>query len=282
VYVLLLAGLLLAHPAHADRAVARKRVEEGRALAAAGDRAGALSRFEDALAADADYLPAYDAATELWIARGEVERVVDVLSRVTLRHPDYLNGWYALGFAYRKLGRPKLAIACYDAYLGYRSEDPDPYFGVAMAALDLGDRARAVTALRRYLALERRPSRAEYVERARAELVRMGEDVGRPADADRPGDPFAVARELLGDGRAGSAIRLLAGMEAAGEIERLRLIALSHLAAGDRTRAGRTAALALARAPHDPSLLALLADLARAAADSARAAYFDALATARR
>jgi tetratricopeptide (TPR) repeat protein len=283
--VAVLVPLLVATPARADRAVARARVEEARARLAAGDRATALSRLEEAIAHDPDYLPAYDAAIQLWLAGGAYPRMVARLSWVTLRHPDYLAGWYALGYAYRKLGKADLAIACYETYIAARADDPDPHFGLAMAALDRNEGDRAIEALVRYLALERRPDHAEYVARARAELVRLGVEVGAHEELGAAADGVAPARGLLAEGRAGSAIAALQGVGptggAPGRAERQRLIAAAELVRGDLPAARQAAALALAEGPVGADLYRLLAELARQDGAAARAAYFDDLAATR-
>lgn len=179
--VLIAAALAIAAagPARADRATARALVEEGQRLVAAGAGEAALGRFERAMAEDADYLPAYDAAIPLWLAAGQMQPLIDRLAQVTLRHPRYAAGWYALAAAYRRTERHALAVLCYQTYLELRPGEPDPYFGVAMSHIALGDRTRAVRALERYLALERRAERSEFTDRARLELARLrGDEAG--------------------------------------------------------------------------------------------------------
>ncbi len=173
----ILACLTIAVPAaHADRAMARALVEEGERLVAAGQNDAALGRFERAMAEDADYLPAYDAAIRWWLQGGKLDTLIDRLAQVTLRHPRYAAGWYALAVAYRRTERHALAVLCYETYLELRPGDPDPYFGAAMSHLALGDRERATRAFQRYLELERRTERAEFIERAHLELRRMRDE----------------------------------------------------------------------------------------------------------
>ncbi len=161
--------------ARADRATARALVEEGQRLLAAGATDAGLNRFERAMSEDPDYLPAYDAATGLWLNAGQFDVLIDRLAQVTLRHPRYAAGWYALAVAYRRSERHGLAILCYQTYLELRPGDPDPYFGAAMSHIALGDRGRAAAALERYLELERRADRSEFTDRARVELARLRE-----------------------------------------------------------------------------------------------------------
>jgi predicted Zn-dependent protease len=271
---------LLPAVAHADRATARARYEAGRELAAAGDASGALERYQQALVEDPDYLPAVDAAAEAWVAAGDLERVVAALTRVTARHPSHASAWYSLAYAYRRSGKPALAIDCYQIYAGLRVGDPDPHFGIAMAALDLGDHAQAIAALRRYLRLEHRPERADFVARARAELSRLGVDPAEPAAGDSP--PATTSEQvaaLLASGRVSSAAALL---DRAGDdvspAERWRLRADIYAACGQPRRARQAASLALALGGLDPVLATSFARQARAAGHAAAAAYFEALA----
>jgi tetratricopeptide (TPR) repeat protein len=162
-----------AGPARADRAMARALVEEGERQSAAGRGSVALERYEQAMAEDPDYLPAYEVATALWLAAGRFNDAIVHLGQVSLRHPSYPFAWYALAFAYRRTGRPELAVECYEAYLGMRPDEPDPYYGLAMAELELDHGTAATAALERYLALENRAERSDFVAQARLELARL-------------------------------------------------------------------------------------------------------------
>ena len=174
----ILADAALAPAAHADRALARALTEEGQRLGAADQPQAALARYRQALAEDPDYLPASDRATALWLDAGEFGAVIRQLSSVTLRHPGHAPAWYALAYAYRKTGRFDLAVLCYETYLALQPDEPDPYYGLAMAELALGDGAAARVALERYVALEKRPGREPFVAHARAELVRLAPPPG--------------------------------------------------------------------------------------------------------
>lgn len=182
--ILLAAVVAVPRTAGADRAVARALVEEGHRLMDAGASDKALNRFERAMAEDADYLPAYDAAIGLWLQGGRLAILIERLAQVTLRHPRYAAGWYALGVAYRRSERHSLAILCYETYLELRPGDPDPHFGAAMSHIALGDRVRATASLERYLELERRAERAEFIDRARLELARLREEELAAAPAE--------------------------------------------------------------------------------------------------
>lgn len=186
--------------AAADRAEARALVEEGGRLLSSGAPDAARKRFERAIEADPDYLPAYDAVTEIWLAAERFDLVIGRLARVTLRQPRHAPAWYALAFAYRRTGRHDLAALCYAAYIELRPAEPDPYFGLAMASLELGQHGEARAALERYLLLERRDERSDFADRARFELARLR--------GDRPSTTLAqrIASRLRELARAGRAL----------------------------------------------------------------------------
>jgi tetratricopeptide (TPR) repeat protein len=144
----------------------------------------------------------------LWVARGDFARVTAHLEQVTLRHPRYAFGWYSLAYAYRRLDRPGTAVAAYEAYIDLRPGDAEPYFGLGAAHTEAGNPAAAVAAYRRYVELERDPDRARYVERAGAEIRRLG---GEPPEAVAPSPSPSIvwlqqARAAAARGRLARAV----------------------------------------------------------------------------
>jgi len=74
--------------------------QAGLAAVAAGDDAGALDRFESALAADPDDLRAADQYRKAVIRTGEYDRGIAFFERLTADHPDSANAWLNYGYAY--------------------------------------------------------------------------------------------------------------------------------------------------------------------------------------
>lgn len=74
--------------------------QAGLAAVAAGDDAGALDRFEAALAADPDDLRAADQYRKAVIRTGEYDRGIAFFERLTADHPDSANAWLNYGYAY--------------------------------------------------------------------------------------------------------------------------------------------------------------------------------------
>lgn len=163
----------LGAPAHANPARARHLLDQARALLDAGDDARALAKLEEAIAQNVDLLPAYAEAIPLWVSAGQLGVLRRRLERVTARHPEFAQAWYALGYAYRKAGRADLAVLAYQSYVSLRPGEAAPLFGLAMAYKAVGDSDRAEDAFRRYVARERDSMRAEFVDQARRELWQL-------------------------------------------------------------------------------------------------------------
>ena len=152
------------------RATARSLTEEAGAHHARGHSDRALRLCERAIAADPDYLPAYELATPLWLAQRDYSSVMRHFERLTLRYPDYAFGWYTLAFAYRLAGRAANAIAAYEFYIEIRPDEAAPYFGLAMAYKSAERPREAVGAFQRYIELERDPRRQDFVDQAHREI----------------------------------------------------------------------------------------------------------------
>lgn len=172
VSVVVLALVAVSGLARAD-AEGRRLLDEGDALAAHGDRAGALAKYEDAIRADPDVLAGYERATPLWIASDALDAATRFLERGAARHPEWPSVWYSLAYVYRRQHRRAAALAAYDEYVRLRPDDPAPYYGIAVLAEDAGDAAGAVTAYRRYRALERDPGRADFRRQAQRAIARL-------------------------------------------------------------------------------------------------------------
>lgn len=169
--------LLQSDISHADRADARALVESGLKLENAGSPQQALSRYERGIKSDPGYLPSYQHAIPLWFRLNRLKTAEGMLEGLTLRCDNCVFAWYALGAVYRKQQRFDLAIMVYEIYLGKRPDDPDAYFGLAMALGRAGQHVRAAVALQEYLELEKRPDRAAYRRQAIRLLAQMQEGV---------------------------------------------------------------------------------------------------------
>lgn len=160
--------------AYADRAFARYLLEEGARLEKSGNADAALDQYEKAIAADPDYLPAYEAAAPHWLRKGATSEIIRQFERITLRKPEYAFGWYTLAYAYRLSGRLDHAVMAYESCIQLRPREAEPYFGLAMVHKRAGRSAEAIAAFRMYITLERDSAKAEYVAQAKQEITALG------------------------------------------------------------------------------------------------------------
>ncbi len=167
---LVLAVVLAAAPAHADEV--GTLVTEADVRAAAGDNRGALERYEKALAIDPDRLEIYGKAVPLWIAEEAWADAAAWLEKATLRDPAYADGWYALGYVYRRTGKIAAAVLAYREFVALRPDDAAGRWGLAVSE-ELADEPGAAASYRRYRALERDPDRAAYRVKAREAIERL-------------------------------------------------------------------------------------------------------------
>ncbi|HEY2901839.1 MAG TPA: tetratricopeptide repeat protein [Polyangia bacterium] len=134
----------------------------------------AITRFQQAIAADPNLMPARAALGELLLKIRRDDQAVAVFQAAVRQNPGYALAWYNLGFTLRELGRWPAAIDAYQAYIKLRPTDPDPYYGLGRALQRLGRGDEARIAFQTYLSLEKRPSEEKWVKQAQAALIELG------------------------------------------------------------------------------------------------------------
>ena len=97
--------LLATGTAHATPEQARTLKAQGDGLAQRGMAAEALVAYENAIKADPEWLIGYDALASALFAGSQYDKVIALLRPMVDKHPDYANGWYSLGFAYRRTNK---------------------------------------------------------------------------------------------------------------------------------------------------------------------------------
>ncbi|MCA9672792.1 MAG: tetratricopeptide repeat protein, partial [Myxococcales bacterium] len=170
-------------PVSAERRKAIAAVRAGDRAASSGRYKHALSYYRAAIAADFSYPTAYDRAGRTLFRLGDFAEAVRIF-RVSIRDiPEYHLGWYNLAYALRKSKRPREAIAAYRKFAGLRPHDPDPYFGMGLAYRSLGEKAAAIRAFNRYIALEKRSKQKQWVARAEMIVKHLGGTPATPGSA---------------------------------------------------------------------------------------------------
>jgi tetratricopeptide (TPR) repeat protein len=130
----------------------------------------AITKFQQAIAADPRFMPARAALGELLLKVRRDDEAIEVFKAAVEKNPSYPLAWYNLAFAYRARGRSADAVDAYQHYIKLHPTDPDPYYGLGRALQRLGRDADARTAFETYVAMEKRPSEQRWVEQAQAQL----------------------------------------------------------------------------------------------------------------
>jgi tetratricopeptide (TPR) repeat protein len=177
--------------ASASPEVARTFKAEGDGLVQRGKPEEAILSYESAIKEDPDWLVAYDALAASLFAAGKFDEVITRLRPVVEKHrEDYANGWYSLGYAYRKTGRYAESVEAYKQYTKLKPDDAEGYYGLGRAQLNLDKKDDAVAAFSRYIKLEKRPTERRWVEKAKAEIDKLKTKGAKAADEkDEPAEP---------------------------------------------------------------------------------------------
>ena len=130
----------------------------------------AITKFQQAIAADPRFMPARAALGELLLKIRRDDEAIEVFKAAVEKNPSYPLAWYNLAFAYRARGRSADAVDAYQHYIKLHPTDPDPYYGLGRALQRLGRTDDARNAFETYVAMEKRPGEQRWVEQAQAQL----------------------------------------------------------------------------------------------------------------
>jgi len=240
------ASRLIADLAGRHPAFAAVRMLEGHLALAKGDKAAARARYEAALAADANLVPALVNLGLLLFEAGEKDAALRYLRRANDLQPDDPGILGNLGLVERRhsLGR---AIAAFRRALALRPDDPTLLRNLGLVLLDAGQAAEAEPCFRRLVAM--RPGQAEpslQLGRALIALERLEEAEACFADLARrqprlPEAHLSLARLARLRGRREAS---LAHFRAALAVDPTNAFALARLIEAE---AANPAELALAR-----------------------------------
>jgi tetratricopeptide (TPR) repeat protein len=147
--------------------------QRGDSLARAGRLEHAAIAYRAAIANDPSLVVAYNELGNVYFAQGKYGEAVTQFEEAIKRKPDYHLARYNLAYALRKAGRLGEAAVAYRAFLKARPGDADGFFGLGETLKALEDPKGAVAAYRKYVTLETRPSEAEWVRKARTEIVAL-------------------------------------------------------------------------------------------------------------
>jgi tetratricopeptide (TPR) repeat protein len=159
-----------ATPSRAQAEIHKKRGDEY----ARNRRLGrAEIEYKAALALDPSFALAHNELGNVYFAKGQFDLAVQHFRQALQHRKHYSTAQYNLAYALRKAGKLEEARGAYRAFLQASPRDPDAYYGLAETQKALGDGAGAIASYRRYIALEKRPSEAAWVLRAKAEIAAL-------------------------------------------------------------------------------------------------------------
>lgn len=171
--------------------------------AAAPSRADELDELARAVDANPSDARAYDAYANAALRAKRYDDAIRKLKIGVARIPDYAEGYYKLGYAYRQKKEWADAADYYRRYITLNPSRTDTYYGLGAALEGLGDTKGAIAAYDKYVALEKAPDKQRFVDQAKAELVKL--DPSRapppPVAAPTPASLRAQAEELRRAGK---------------------------------------------------------------------------------
>jgi tetratricopeptide (TPR) repeat protein len=143
---------------------------EAQALRDHGHVDEAITKYQQAVAADPKHLPARMALGELLLKVHRDDEAIEVFRAALDKNPSTPAALYELAFALRVRDRPAEAVDAYQRYIKLRPADADAYYGLGRALQHLGRNADARKAYQTYVSLEKRPGERRWVESAQAQL----------------------------------------------------------------------------------------------------------------
>jgi protein O-mannosyl-transferase len=143
---------------------------EARTLRDRGHIDEAITKYQQAIAADPKRLAVRTTLGELLLQVHRDDEAIDVFRATLDRNPTYLQALYDLAFALRVRDRQAEAVDAYQRYIKLRPNDPDAYYGLARALQKLGRQADAKKAYENYLALEKRQGERRWIASAQTQL----------------------------------------------------------------------------------------------------------------
>ncbi|MDB4966640.1 MAG: repeat-containing protein [Myxococcales bacterium] len=168
--------------AAADPAALRAQADE---LRKSGRMPEAAAAYKRAIDADRGNLDLYNDLGNVYFALKQYADAAHAFSDATRRDPSYALGWYNLAHALRKGDRPRDAAEAYRQYIKLKPDDPDPYYGLGQTLKMMGDASGAMTAFKKYIAMERRPEEQKWVDKARTELQALEAMQAKPQSSGK-------------------------------------------------------------------------------------------------
>jgi tetratricopeptide (TPR) repeat protein len=167
----LFAALFVGRPAAAQADVSTRvqlqdALAQAQRLKAAGDKAGAMVAYKQALQLDPHNAVAHNELGTLYYGEHQVDQALAEFNQAVQANPSYGLAFFNLGYAARKANRCAEAIPAYRRYVQITPNDPDGFWGLAECLRMSGQNIPAADAYDTFARLETRSSEARYREQA--------------------------------------------------------------------------------------------------------------------
>jgi tetratricopeptide (TPR) repeat protein len=135
-----------------------------------GDKQRAIEQYEEMLALDPDYAPAYINLGTIHFHLREFMRAEQLYRRATETDPQYVLAFFDLGNVLDELERPDESIAAYQRAVELSPRYADAHYNLALAFERKGERRPALRHWQAYLRLDKA---GPWAEHARAQIRRL-------------------------------------------------------------------------------------------------------------
>lgn len=133
-----------------------------------GDYKKAFEAYQKALALDHDYPLVFNNLGSLHLSlfirdnkAEDINKAFDYFKQAIALDPELVSAYNGLGGAYKKVGKLKEAIACWQKAVELNPNYDFPLYNLGITYLELGDKKAALNYLQRYLAVKKNISAAE-------------------------------------------------------------------------------------------------------------------------
>lgn len=121
-----------------DNAKAAFLYQKGNELMDAGFYEDAVTKFQDAVKLDKNFVYAYDHLAMSWRQQGEFEKAIKFYTKSLEIFPEGNYALMNIALCYRKLNKLQEAFDSYALILHYYPQDPEGFFGMGGILLDVG------------------------------------------------------------------------------------------------------------------------------------------------
>jgi tetratricopeptide (TPR) repeat protein/S1-C subfamily serine protease len=158
-------------------------VNRGVAKSALGDKKGAISDYDRAIAINPQFAEAYNNRGVVKSALGDKKSAMSDYDRAIAINPQFAEAYYSRGVDKSDLGDKKGAISDYDRAIAINPQDAKAYINRGVAKSALGDKKGAISDYDRAIAIDPQLA-AAYYNRGMAKY-KLGDKKGAVSDYDR-------------------------------------------------------------------------------------------------